>query len=82
MQREIAARKALEAVTARYRSMRGYHLEGRGEQMMTSAQGESENVSWVRFLVGRPDRYASEVRGVDMTTRLVMDGDSVWTAIP
>jgi thiol-disulfide isomerase/thioredoxin len=82
VQREIAARKALEAVTVRYRTLKGYHLEGRGEQKMTSSQGESENVSWVRFLVERPDRYASEVRGVDMTTRLVMDGDSVWTAIP
>ena len=82
VQREIAARKALEAVTARYRTLKSYHLEGRGEQKMTSSQGESENVSWVRFLVGRPDRYASEVRGADMTTRLVMDGDSVWTAIP
>jgi thiol-disulfide isomerase/thioredoxin len=81
-QREAAARRALTAVTDRYRAMRGYQLEGRGGTSVTSSQGDNESVTWVRFAVLRPDRYAGEIRSTDMTTRLVMDGDSLWTAIP
>jgi thiol-disulfide isomerase/thioredoxin len=81
VQRDQAARRALEAVTERYRTMRGYHFEGRGESHMTSGQGESDQVTWVRFVVSRPGRYSGEIRGNDMTTRLVMDGDSLWTAV-
>jgi len=80
--REVATRRALEAVTERYRALKGYHLEGRGESRLTSSQGESENVSWVCFSVRRPDRYASEVRTSEMTTHMVLDGDSLWTALP
>ncbi len=82
VQRDLAARRALEGVTERYRTLRGYHLEGRGASKLTSAQGENENITWVRFLVSRPNRNASEIRTADMTTRLVMDGDSLWTALP
>lgn len=80
--REVAARRALQGVTDRYRTMRGYHLEGRGETRLTSSQGENLNVSSVRFLVSRPNRYASEIHTREMTTRMVLDGDSVWTALP
>jgi thiol-disulfide isomerase/thioredoxin/outer membrane lipoprotein-sorting protein len=36
----------------------------------------------LRFLVQRPGRIASNVREGDYTTRMVADGESVWTAIP
>ena len=80
-QRETAARKALAAVTDRYRAMRGYRLEGRGGTKVSSSQGGNESVTWVRFDVARPNRYSGEIRANDMTTRLVMDGDSLWTAV-
>jgi thiol-disulfide isomerase/thioredoxin len=36
----------------------------------------------MRFLVQRPGRFASEVRESQFTTRMVADGESLWTAVP
>ncbi len=77
-----AARKAVEAVAERYRTLRSYHLEGRGETRFTSPQDDNTNTTQVRFLVQRPDRIASVVVNPQMTSRLVADGDSLWTAVP
>src|SRR5689334_24210629 len=60
-QREATARRALTAVTDHYRALKGYELEGRGGTMVTSSQGNSESVTWVRFKVRRPDRYNGEI---------------------
>jgi thiol-disulfide isomerase/thioredoxin/outer membrane lipoprotein-sorting protein len=76
-----AARRAVEAVVERYRTLRGYHLEGRGETRFTSPQEESTTPTSVRFLVSRPGRFASTVVNPQMTSRLVSDGDSLWTAV-
>jgi thiol-disulfide isomerase/thioredoxin/outer membrane lipoprotein-sorting protein len=77
-----AARKAVEAVAERYRTLRGYHLEGRGETRFTSTKDDNSSVNQVRFLVQRPGRLASEVTNPQMTSRLVSNGDSLWTAVP
>ena len=75
------ARKAVASVAERYRTLRSYHLEGYAETRIWSTQGEQVNRSSVRFKVQRPSKLASEVRGDDMTSRIVSNGDSVWTSV-
>ena len=36
----------------------------------------------MRFVVQRPRRFASEVRESEYTTRVVTNGESLWTAVP
>ncbi len=76
------ARKSLAYVAERYRTLRGYHLEGVSESRFWSSQGQQNNASSVRFKVSRPGKLSSEVRNAEMTSRVVSDGDSVWTAVP
>jgi len=75
------ARKAVASVAERYRTLRGYHLEGYSESRFWSSQGQQTSASWVRFKVSRPGKLSSEVRNDEMTSRVVSDGDSVWTAV-
>src|SRR5262249_44318076 len=77
-----AARKALEAVAARYRSLATYRLEGQASSEVGGSQGTNESVSSMRFVVRRPGQMVSEVRTTDMTTRIVTDGESLWTSVP
>jgi hypothetical protein len=76
------ARKALERVTERYRTLKGYRLEGVGSTTVSAKGERNETLRAVRFLVQRPGRFVSEVRAPDMTTRLVSNGDSLWTEVP
>lgn len=75
------ARKAVTSVAERYRTLKGYHLEGYAESRIQSSQGEQVTKSSVRFKVQRPSRLASEVRNDEMTSRVVSNGDSVWTSV-
>src|SRR5262245_57648047 len=79
---DAAARKALEAVAARYRSLTTYRLEGQASSEVGGAQGVNQSVSSMRFVVRRPGRMVSEVRTTEMTTRIVADGESLWTSVP
>lgn len=79
---DIQARKALERVAERYRTLRGYRLEGMASTTVSSSTDRSETGRTVRFLVQRPGRIASEVREDQYSTRMVANGDSVWTAVP
>ena len=76
-----AARKAVERVVERYRSLRTYHLEGQGVTIVSAGAEHNDNVRAVRFVVSRPGRMASEVRDAQYTTRVVADGDSLWTSV-
>ena len=75
------ARKAVASVAERYRTLRGYHLEGSSESRFSSSQGQQNSASSVRFKVSRPGKLSSEMRNEEMTSRVVSNGDSVWTAV-
>lgn len=75
------ARKAVASVAERYRTLKGYHLEGYAESRFSSSQGQQVTASWVRFKVSRPNKLSSAVRNDEMTSRVVSDGDSVWTSV-
>jgi len=77
----VQARRAVAAVVERYRTLRGYELQGYAESRFWSSQGQQVNGSSMRFVVSRPSRCASDVHNNEMTTRFVSDGDSVWTAV-
>jgi thiol-disulfide isomerase/thioredoxin/outer membrane lipoprotein-sorting protein len=76
------ARKSMERVVERYRTLKGYRLEGVTSTTVTARTDHSETGRSMRFLVQRPGRIASEVRESQFTTRMVANGDSVWTAVP
>ena len=77
-----AARKAVEAVVERYRTLKGYQFEGRAVQRFTSPQGDQASETSVSFKVVRPDRIASVMVQPQMTSRVVANGESLWTAVP
>jgi len=76
------ARKALERVAERYRTLKGYRLEGATSNTVSTRTEKNETGNRIRFLVQRPGRLTSEVRDSQYTTRLVANGESLWTAIP
>jgi thiol-disulfide isomerase/thioredoxin len=76
------ARKALERVAERYRTLKGYRLEGATSNTVSTRTEKNETGSRIRFLVRRPGRLTSEVHDSQYTTRLVANGESLWTAIP
>jgi len=75
------ARKAVSSVAERYRTLKGYVLEGYSESRFSSTQGQQTTASSVRFKVSRPGKLSSEMRNDEMTSRVVSDGDSVWTSV-
>ena len=75
------ARKAVSSVAERYRTLKGYVLEGYSESRFSSTQGQQTSASSVRFKVSRPGKLSSEMRNDEMTSRVVSDGDSVWTSV-
>jgi thiol-disulfide isomerase/thioredoxin/outer membrane lipoprotein-sorting protein len=77
----VQARRAVAAVAERYRTLKGYELEGYAESRFWSSQGQQVNGSSLHFVVSRPSRCVSEVKNDQMTSRFVSDGDSVWTAV-
>jgi thiol-disulfide isomerase/thioredoxin/outer membrane lipoprotein-sorting protein len=79
---DAAARKALDGVAQRYRALTTYRLEGQASSEVGSSQGVNQSTTAVRFVVRRPGHIASEVRNSQSTTRLVADGESLWTAVP
>ena len=79
---DAAARRAVEGVVARYRALRSYRLEGQSLSEVGSNQGTNQSVTSMRFVVRRPAHLVSELRGAQMTTRIVADGESLWTALP
>ena len=68
------ARKAVASVAERYRTLRGYQLEGYSESRFSSSQGQQTSASSVRFKVARPGKLSSEMRNNEMTSRVVSDG--------
>ena len=79
---DLLARKALERVVERYRTLKGYRLEGRASTTVSTRTEHNETANSVRFVVQRPRRFASEVRESEYTTRVVTNGESLWTAVP
>jgi thiol-disulfide isomerase/thioredoxin/outer membrane lipoprotein-sorting protein len=79
---DAAARKAVQAVVQRYRELSSYRLEGQASTEVGSSQGVNLSATLVRFVVRRPGHIASEVRNSQTTTRIVADGESLWTAVP
>ena len=79
---EGAARKAVERVAERYRTLKSYRLEGVAATTVSTQTERNETGRSVRFLAQRPGRFASEVRESQYTTRVVANGDSLWTAVP
>src|SRR5439155_25541015 len=75
------ARRALQAVAERYRSLRGYRFEGQGSTLVSASTDHNEVVRSVRYLVSRPDRLSSLVRDTQSSTSIVADGESLWTAV-
>ena len=75
------ARRAVASVAERYRTLQGYQLEGYAETRFSSSQGQQTSASSVRFKVSRPGKLSSEMRNEEMTSRVVSDGDSVWTSV-
>src|SRR5438874_8389890 len=71
---DAAARKALDAVVARYRSLAAYRLEGQATSESGGSQGVNQSMSSMRFVVRRPGHFASEVRSGEMTTQVIADG--------
>jgi len=76
------ARKSMERVVERYRTLKSYRLEGASSTTVSARTDHSETGRSMRFLVQRPDRFLSEVREAQFTQRMVANGDSVWTAVP
>jgi thiol-disulfide isomerase/thioredoxin len=76
------ARKAVERVAERYRALKGYRIEGVASTIVSTKTEHDETGRSVRFVVQRPGRVVSEIRETDYTTRMVANGDSVWTSIP
>ena len=79
---DASARKAIERVAERYRTLKGYRLEGVASTTVSTKTEHNESGRTMRFLTRRPDHSASEVRESQYTTRVVANGDSLWTAIP
>ena len=79
---DALARKAVERVAERYRTLKGYRIEGVASTTVSAQTQRNETGRVVRFLVQRPGRFASEVRETQYTTRVVADGESLWTAVP
>jgi thiol-disulfide isomerase/thioredoxin len=77
-----AARKAVERVTERYRTLKSYRLEGTGSSVVSAGTERNETTRAMRFVVQRPSRFVSVMRAPDLTTRIVADGESVWTEVP
>jgi thiol-disulfide isomerase/thioredoxin len=77
-----AARTAVERVAERYRTLKAYRLEGVAATTVSTKTERNESGRSVRFLARRPDHSASEVRESQYTTRVVANGESLWTAIP
>jgi thiol-disulfide isomerase/thioredoxin/outer membrane lipoprotein-sorting protein len=69
------------SVAERYRTLKSYQLEGYSESRFSSSQGQQTSASSVRFKVSRPGKLSSEMRNTEMTSRVVSDGDSVWTSV-
>ena len=76
------ARKALERVAERYRTLKGYRIEGTASTTVSTRTQKNETANSMRFLVQRPRRAWSEVRESQFTTRVVTNGESLWTAVP
>jgi len=79
---DALARKALERVAERYRALKAYRLEGASSTTVSTRTEKNVTGSSMRFLVQRPGRFASEVRESQYTTRVLTNGDSLWTAVP
>ena len=79
--RPSAARRALEAVIERYRTLRTYRLEIRASRRVTSIAETSEAERSMRYEVSRPGRFSSLVREAQATSRVVANGESLWTAV-
>ena len=77
-----AARQAMERVVERYRTLKSYRLEGVASTTVSSKVERNETGRSMRFVSRRPDHFASELRESQYTTRIVANGDSLWTAIP
>jgi len=77
-----AARKAVERVAERYRTLKGYRIEGVASTTVSTKTEHNETGRSLRFVAQRPGRIESEVRESEYTTRTVANGDSVWVAIP
>ena len=79
---DLVARKAVERVADRYRTLKGYRIEGKASTTVTTRNDRNETGRVVRFVVQRPGRLESEVREDQYTTRVVANGESLWTAVP
>ena len=79
---DLVARKAVERVAERYRTLKGYRIEGKASTTVTTRNDRNETGRVVRFVVQRPGRLESEVREDQYTTRVVANGESLWTAVP
>src|SRR5262245_3154886 len=75
-------RKSLERVAERDRTLKGYRLEGKMATTVSTRTEKNETGRTMRFVAQRPGRLASEVREGQYTTRLVANGESLWTAVP
>lgn len=76
------ARKALQAVVARYRSLSSYRLAGQATSDAGTSEASNVTTTSLQFTVQRPGRFSSRVHNSEMDTRLISDGDSLWTVLP
>src|SRR5262245_9611505 len=76
------ARKSMERVVERYKTLKAYRLEGASSTVVSTRSEHNESGRSMRFLVQRPGRFISEVREPQFTSRMVANGESVWTAVP
>ncbi|MEQ1833550.1 MAG: redoxin family protein [Candidatus Eisenbacteria bacterium] len=77
-----AARKALAAVVERYRTLTSYRLEGVATSDAGNAEASNVTHTSLQFAVQRPGRFSSRVRNTEMDTRMISDGDTLWTIVP
>ncbi len=77
-----AARKALAAVVERYRTLASYRLEGVATADAGNAEASNVTQTSLQFAVQRPGRFSSRVRNTEMDTRMISDGDTLWTVVP
>lgn len=79
---DAVARKALKAVVARYRSLTSYRLEGQATSDAGNSEASNVTTTSLQFTVQRPGRFSSRVQSTEMDTRMISDGDTLWTVIP
>jgi thiol-disulfide isomerase/thioredoxin/outer membrane lipoprotein-sorting protein len=76
------ARKSMERVVERYRTLKTYRLEGVASTTVSTRTEHNETGRSMRFLVQRPGRLSSLARESQFTTLTVANGESLWTAVP